>query len=65
MFVVNTSLEQGKVFVLEEDCEDDEIVAVLFLGEIKVDLSAEISLIYTNQGKRNRGKFSVVPLLVV
>ncbi|KAL6067957.1 tRNA (guanine-N(7)-)-methyltransferase (tRNA(m7G46)-methyltransferase), variant 2 [Balamuthia mandrillaris] len=63
-FVVNSFIEQGKVFLWENNEEDKEsrsdddgesICSILFCGDVRKDASAEITLVYTLEEKRGHG----------
>jgi hypothetical protein len=62
VFVVNSCINEGKVYLLEDSSlpaktrqNNYGIVAMLFLGDVKPDASAEISMIYTVRQKRRQG----------
>jgi hypothetical protein len=62
VFVVNSCINEGKVYLLEDSSlaaktrqNNYGIVAMLFLGDVKQDASAEISMIYTVPQKRRQG----------
>lgn len=67
VFVVNSCINEGKVYLLEDSSlaaktrqNNYGIVAMLFLGDVKQDASAEISMIYTVPQKRRQGFSSLL-----
>lgn len=65
IFVVNSVINDGKVYILEDpsmgpNMKSKEnnfgILSMLFVGDVKQDASAEISMIYTSPNRRRQGK---------
>jgi hypothetical protein len=60
IFIVNSCINEGKVYLLEDPSAiaksaGSGILSILFVGDVKQDASAEISMIYTVPHKRRQG----------